>query len=163
MPIEVGVDLLRIEHVVEGVEVAAGRGRPSPACRRKEAEPLSPASTAGRVRIIRLTSPRERAAAAIATARKVLPVPAGPIPKVIVCLRIESTYCFWLTVFGAIPRVAVLPDDVLQDLRRALVLVERAGDGLDRAGSDLVALLDQVDQLARPSRQCGRPRRRRRA
>src|SRR4051812_12460854 len=62
----------------------------------------SPASTAGRVRITRLTSPRERAAAAIATARKVLPVPAGPIPKVIVCLRIESTYPFWLTVFGAI-------------------------------------------------------------
>ena len=39
----------------------------------------------------RLTSPRESAAAAIATARKVLPVPAGPIPKVIVWLRIEST------------------------------------------------------------------------
>src|SRR3954453_3522870 len=62
----------------------------------------SPASTAGRVRMTRCTSPRERAAAAIATARKVLPVPAGPIPKVIVCLRIESTYPFWLTVFGAI-------------------------------------------------------------
>ena len=31
------------------------------------------------------------AAAAIATARKVLPVPAGPIPKVIVLSRIEST------------------------------------------------------------------------
>src|SRR5262245_56074234 len=62
----------------------------------------SPASTAGRVRITRWTSPRESAAAAIATAKKVLPVPAGPIPKVIVCLRIESTYCFWLTVLGAI-------------------------------------------------------------
>src|SRR5262245_17783548 len=62
----------------------------------------SPASTAGRVRITRWTSPRESAAAAIATARKVLPVPAGPIPKVIVCRRIESTYFFWFTVFGAI-------------------------------------------------------------
>ena len=31
------------------------------------------------------------AAAAIATARKVLPVPAGPIPNVIVLRRIEST------------------------------------------------------------------------
>jgi hypothetical protein len=38
----------------------------------------------------------------------------------------------------------VLPDDVFEDLRRALVLVEGAGDGLDRAGRDVVALLDQV-------------------
>jgi hypothetical protein len=42
----------------------------------------------------------------------------------------------------------VLPDDVLEDLGRALVLVERARDRLDRAGRDLMALLDQVDQLA---------------
>jgi hypothetical protein len=42
----------------------------------------------------------------------------------------------------------VLPDDVLEDPGRALVLVERARDRLDRAGRDLVALLDQVDQLA---------------
>ena len=51
----------------------------------------SPASTAGRVRMIRLTSRRLSAAAASATARNVLPVPAGPIPNVIVLLRIEST------------------------------------------------------------------------
>src|SRR6476646_6167505 len=61
----------------------------------------SPASTAGRVRMIRCTSFSASAAAAIATARKVLPVPAGPMPKVIVCRRIESTYRFWLSVFGA--------------------------------------------------------------
>src|SRR3954463_16446406 len=47
----------------------------------------SPASTAGRVRMIRLTSRRLSAAAAIATARNVLPVPAGPIPNVTVLLR----------------------------------------------------------------------------
>ena len=41
--------------------------------------------------MMRLTSWRESAAAAIATARNVLPVPAGPIPKVIVFLRTEST------------------------------------------------------------------------
>ena len=41
--------------------------------------------------MMRLTSPRESAATAIATARKVLPVPAGPMPKVIVWSRIEST------------------------------------------------------------------------
>ena len=51
----------------------------------------SPASTAGRVRMIRLTSRRLSAAAASATARKVLPVPAGPMPNVIVLWRIEST------------------------------------------------------------------------
>jgi hypothetical protein len=46
------------------------------------------------------------------------------------------------------PRVAVLPDNVLEDLRGALILVESAGDRLDRAGGDLVTLLDQVDELA---------------
>src|SRR5215203_4511939 len=61
----------------------------------------SPASTAGRVRMIRCTLRSVSAAAAIATARKVLPVPAGPIPKVIVWRRIESTYRFWFRVFGA--------------------------------------------------------------
>ena len=36
-------------------------------------------------------APRLSAAAASATARKVLPVPAGPMPNVIVLARIEST------------------------------------------------------------------------
>ena len=51
----------------------------------------SPASTAGRVRMMRLTSRRASAAVAIAIARNVLPVPAGPMPKVIVERRIAST------------------------------------------------------------------------
>ena len=51
----------------------------------------SPASTAGRVRMIRLTSRRDSAAVAIAIARNVLPVPAGPTPKVTVERRIAST------------------------------------------------------------------------
>jgi len=41
--------------------------------------------------MMRLTSWRESAAAASATARNVLPVPAGPMPKVTVLARIEST------------------------------------------------------------------------
>ena len=41
--------------------------------------------------MIRLTSLRLSAAAASATARNVLPVPAGPMPNVIVFSRIEST------------------------------------------------------------------------
>ena len=51
----------------------------------------SPASTAGRVRMMRLTSRRDSAAVAIAIARNVLPVPAGPMPNVIVERRIAST------------------------------------------------------------------------
>ncbi len=39
------------------------------------------------------------------------------------------------------------PDDVLEDLGRALVGVERAGHRFDRPRRDLVALLDQLDQL----------------
>ncbi len=43
--------------------------------------------------------------------------------------------------------VAVAPDDVVEDLGRILVGVEGAGHRLDRAGRDVVALLDQLDQL----------------
>jgi hypothetical protein len=42
---------------------------------------------------------------------------------------------------------AVAPDDVLEDLRGRSVLVERGGHRGDRAGGDLVALLDQPDEL----------------
>src|SRR5215210_476466 len=62
----------------------------------------SPASTAGRVRMILPTWRSARAATASAIARYVFPVPAGPIAKVTVWSRIASTYCFCMTVFGAI-------------------------------------------------------------
>jgi hypothetical protein len=42
----------------------------------------------------------------------------------------------------------VAPDDVLEDLARRLVAVERGRDRLDRARGDLVALADEVGQLA---------------
>ena len=51
----------------------------------------SPASTAGRVRMSRPTCFSLSAATASAIARYVLPVPAGPIPKVTVLERIAST------------------------------------------------------------------------
>src|SRR6266540_2597136 len=51
----------------------------------------SPASTAGRVRMIRVTSRSCSAATASAIARYVLPVPAGPMPNVTVQRRISST------------------------------------------------------------------------
>ena len=40
------------------------------------------------------------------------------------------------------------PDHVLEDATGALVTVERACDGLDRAGRDLVALANEVGHLA---------------
>ena len=47
---------------------------------------------------------------------------------------------------------AVTPDDVVEDLGRGRVLVERAGDGRDRPGGDLVALLDELGQLLHDGR-----------
>jgi len=41
----------------------------------------------------------------------------------------------------------VAPDDVLEDLRRTLVGVERAGHRFDRPRRHLVSVLDQLDQL----------------
>jgi hypothetical protein len=89
--LEVVVDAIGVEHVVERVEEGPQVGidlRLDVAG--QEPEPLAgldggpgeddPADLA-----------RSSAATAIATARKVLPVPAGPIPKVTVCSRIEST------------------------------------------------------------------------
>ena len=49
---------------------------------------FSPASIAGRTSIIFLTRPFSRALTAHATAKNVFPVPAAPIPKVMVLLFI---------------------------------------------------------------------------
>ena len=48
---------------------------------------LSPASTAGLVKMIRLTRPFFSACTAITTAKNVFPVPAGPIPKTKSCFH----------------------------------------------------------------------------
>src|SRR6266513_2418602 len=93
----------------------------------------SPASTAGRVRMMRPTCFSARAATASAIARYVLPVPAGPMPKVTVQRLSASTYRFCVTVF----------EDVADFFR----LVERSHDGVDRARPDLVAALHEVDEL----------------
>src|SRR5262249_50274995 len=52
-------------------------------------------------------------------------------------------------------RRAVAPDDVLEDLARRLVLVERARHRGDRALCDLVPLLDELGQLADDDRRRG--------
>src|SRR6266702_3999944 len=64
----------------------------------------SPASTAGRVRMIRLTCLACKACTALAIARYVLPVPAGPMPNTIVFESIASTYRFWFSVLGRMVR-----------------------------------------------------------
>ena len=51
----------------------------------------SPASTAGRVRMMRSTWPAWSAPTAMATASQLLPVPAGPIPKVTTWSAMAST------------------------------------------------------------------------
>ena len=45
------------------------------------------------------------------------------------------------------PLAAVRPDDVVEDLADVLRLVDRAQDRVDRAGTDLLAALDEVDEL----------------
>ena len=63
---------------------------------------LSPASTAGLVKIILFTCFDCSDWIAFAIARYVFPQPAGPIPKVIVFVSIASTYFFWFEVLGRI-------------------------------------------------------------
>jgi len=71
---------------------------------------FSPASIAGRVRIILFTCACLKAVIAIAIARYVFPVPAGPIQRTIVLFLILSKYFFCPIVFGFIG----FPDIVLQ-------------------------------------------------
>ena len=87
------------------------------------------------------------AATASAIARYVLPVPAGPIPKVTVWLRIASTYCFWFTVFGAIRLPRWRQTTSSSASRIALGLVERADHRVDGRRPDVVAALDELDEL----------------
>ena len=60
----------------------------------------SPASTAGLVRMIRSTLRSCRQRTACTTAKKVLPVPAGPSDKVRSWRSMASTYCFCRRVRG---------------------------------------------------------------
>ena len=70
-------------------------------CRSPGKKPsFSPASIAGLVKMIRLTSSFLNAVIAIAIARYVLPVPAGPTPNVIILFLIASTYFCCPKVFG---------------------------------------------------------------
>src|SRR6184192_1441439 len=65
---------------------------------------LSPASTAGRASTMRRTRLRARASTAIATARYVFPVPAGPMPITMSCCAIACRYSRCPAVFAWITR-----------------------------------------------------------
>src|SRR5579859_1232528 len=71
--------------------------------------------------MIRDTLPPRSAASAMATARYVLPVPAGPTPKVTSCRRIASRYLFWPTVLAVTPgfRSCVITRSLTKSLRVA--------------------------------------------
>ena len=96
---------------------------------------------------MRLTSRASSAATAAATARKVLPVPAGPILKVIVWRLDRVQVALLVDGLGRDPDVPVRPDHVLDDRRRGLAGVQRAGHGIDRRGGQHVAALDEPHEL----------------
>ena len=54
--------------------------------------------------MMRLTCLSRKAWTAAATARYVLPVPAGPTPMVTVFFRTEAIYSFWPMVLGLMGR-----------------------------------------------------------
>ena len=94
-------DFLGVEHVVQRVEQwPQVRVDLRHQVTRQEAEPLARLDRGAR-EDDPVTSRRRAPQLPSATARNVLPVPAGPIPKVMVLRRTESTYRFWLTVRGA--------------------------------------------------------------
>ena len=65
----------------------------------------SPASTAGRQRMMRLIDFSASAAAPAATARNVLPVPAGPMAKTMSFSWIACRYIFWARLRGVATRL----------------------------------------------------------
>ena len=90
--LEVCRDALGVEHVVEGIEERTQvRVDLRLEVAGQEAEPLARLDgRAGEDDAADIARPSSAATAA-ATARKVLPVPAGPMPNVMVWRRIEST------------------------------------------------------------------------
>ena len=76
-----------------------------------------------------------------------MPVPAGPMPKVTVQLADRVDVALLRDGLRRDLLAAVPPDDVLEDVADVGRLVERAEHGVDRVGADLVAALDELDEL----------------
>src|SRR3954462_531416 len=83
-----------VERVVERPQVGSTFCAKSPGRNPRR----SPASTAGRTSTMRFTVSRSSASTAHATARYVLPVPAGPMPKLMSWAWMASRYATWLGV-----------------------------------------------------------------
>ena len=102
-----------LEQGVQGVVQAVAGTEKSFSCRSPGRKPnASPASTAGRVRMMRPTSSLRSAASALDMARNVLPVPAGPIPNTTSCeamvWRYSSCPAVFATTGGRLAEVRIL-------------------------------------------------------
>src|SRR5437763_17131669 len=106
----------------------------------------SPASTAGRVRMMRPTSFSARAA----TARAIEVGLAGPGRPDRERDRVAANRVHVALLVHRLRRdllAAVPPDHVLEDVPDVLRFVERGADGVDGPGADVVAALDELDEL----------------
>ena len=74
-------------------------------------------------------------------------MPAGPIAERDRVLADRVDVALLVDRLRRDLRAAVAPDDVLEDVADVLGLVERAEHRVDRARADLVAALDQLDEL----------------
>ena len=74
-------------------------------------------------------------------------MPAGPMPNVTVALADRVDVALLVHRLRRDLLAAVAPDDVLEDLAHVLGLVERGEHRVDRVGADLVAALDELDEL----------------
>ncbi len=91
--VHVPLELVRPEHVSQARRTAgADTGRPCRSACRAESRGFRPPPRPGCVRMMRRTCLSWKARTAFATARYVLPVPAGPMPKVMVCDSMAFTY-----------------------------------------------------------------------
>ena len=74
-------------------------------------------------------------------------MPAGPIPNVTVSRPDRVDVALLGDRLRRDLLAAVAPDDVLEDVADVLGLVERGEHGVDRVRADLVAALDELDEL----------------
>ncbi len=105
--------------------------------------------------MIRPTCRSESAATASAIARYVLPVPAGPMPKVTVQRADRLDVVLLRDRLRRDLLAAVAPDDVVEELADVGALLEHAEHGVDGARADLVAVLDQLDDLVHDGARLG--------
>ena len=85
-----------------------------------------------------------------------MPVPAGPMPKRDRAVADRVDVALLRDRLRRDLLAAVAPDDVLEHLADVLGLVERAEHGVDGGRADLVAALDELDELVDDRPRLGR-------